>query len=98
MLIYNVTARAARPGTLPLDLLHPFTSGVFAFCGNRTMYPGVQGHVQSIPTTNGGNGFNMYLNPGYLLMKGGEDRELTVPGPTNMVGLGLLHGIHSQSN
>jgi hypothetical protein len=32
----------------PHNLLYPFSSRVFTFCGNRNMYHGVQVHVQSI--------------------------------------------------
>jgi hypothetical protein len=39
-------------GVVLHDLLYSLSSRVFAFRGNRTMYPGVQGHVQFIPTAN----------------------------------------------
>ncbi|MCI38783.1 hypothetical protein A2U01_0060012, partial [Trifolium medium] len=47
-----------QPGTVHHDLLHPLSSGVLAFRGNRTMYPGDKVHVQSIPTTNWAVTFN----------------------------------------
>jgi hypothetical protein len=48
-------------GTIPHDLLHPLSSGVFAFNWNQIMYHGIQVHVQSIPTTNWASSYGLFI-------------------------------------